>query len=75
MSKLLQLFKTHPESVGETYFQHMAASFSFGVPLFAAAFAAFIHGVFPFLFVRTGSGIITRLYDRMVANRSRSTSR
>jgi hypothetical protein len=70
MEKILQLFKDHPESVGESYFQHMSASFSFAVPLLSAAIAAFIHGLFPFLFVRTGSRIVTRLHERMVVHRA-----
>jgi hypothetical protein len=70
MEKILQLFKDHPESVGESYFQHMSASFSFAVPLLSAAIAAFIHGLFPFFFVRTGSRIVTRLQERMVVHRA-----
>ncbi|HEU0229747.1 MAG TPA: DUF6356 family protein [Burkholderiaceae bacterium] len=74
MSKFTQMFTTHPASVGESYFQHMAASFSFGVPMAGAALAAIVHGIFPFLFVKTGSGIVSRLYDRMVTHRSRKVS-
>jgi len=70
MEKILQLFKEHPDSVGESYFEHMSASFSFAVPLLSAAIAAFIHGVFPFFFVRTGSRIVTRLHERMVVHRA-----
>jgi hypothetical protein len=74
MSKLVQLFTTHPASVGESYFQHMAASFSFGVPMAAAALAAIVHGIFPFLFTKTGSGIVSKLYGRMVLHRSRKAA-
>lgn len=74
MEKILHLFKEHPGSVGEGYFEHMAASFSFAVPLLSAAIAAFIHGVFPFCFVKTGSRIVTRLHERMVVNRARQAS-
>ena len=70
MEKILHLFKEHPGSVGESYFEHMSASFSFAVPLLSAAFAAFIHGLFPFFFVRTGSRIVTRLHERMVVHRT-----
>ncbi len=72
MDKLLELFREHPASVGESYLQHMAASFSFGVPMLMASLAALIHGIFPFLFMKTGSTIIARLYDRMVVNRART---
>ncbi len=75
MSKLLELFTAHPASVGETYFQHMASAASFVVPMVGAALAVFVHAVFPFLFVKTGSGIITKLHERMVLNRSRINPR
>jgi hypothetical protein len=75
MEKILQLFKEHPDSVGEGYFEHMAASFSFAVPLLSAAIAAFIHGLLPFCFVRTGSRIVTRLHERMVLHRAGKQAR
>jgi hypothetical protein len=28
-----------------------------------------MHGIFPFLFTKTGSSTIARLHDRMIANR------
>jgi hypothetical protein len=34
-----------------------------------AGFACLVHGVLPFVFVRTGSRAISELNDRMVANR------
>lgn len=69
MRKIVQLFQDHPASVGEGYFAHMQASFSFALPLLLAALAAFAHGLFPFLFVRTGSRTIARLHERMVVHR------
>ncbi|TQV80835.1 DUF6356 family protein [Denitrobaculum tricleocarpae] len=65
------LFTEHPNSVNETYGQHMVMSASFGVAMLCGAFAAMVHAVFPFLFEKTGSAIITRLHDRMVTNRVR----
>ncbi|WP_282608924.1 DUF6356 family protein [Pelagibius sp. Alg239-R121] len=65
------LFTDHPNSVNETYGEHMAMSASFGFAMLCGAFAAMVHAVFPFLFERTGSAIITRLHDRMVTNRIR----
>ena len=65
------LFTDHPSSVNETYTEHMAMSASFGVAMLCGAFAAMVHAVFPFLFEKTGSAIITRLHDRMVTNRVR----
>ena len=63
------LFKEHPESVGETYTEHMGVAFSFGSKMVVAGFACLLHGLFPFLFTRTGSRTIGELHDRMVVNR------
>ena len=71
MKKLIAMFTEHPESVGESYFQHMGMAFSFSLTMLLSAFACLIHGVFPFLFVKTGSSTITRLYERMVSRRNR----
>lgn len=64
------LFTEHPQSVGETYPEHMGVAFSFGARMVLAGLACLVHGVLPFLFVKTGSRTITVLHDRMVANRA-----
>ena len=66
---LARLFTDHPQSVDETYAEHMVTALSFAGPLFKAAAAALIHAFLPFLFVTTGSKTITALHDRMVTNR------
>jgi Family of unknown function (DUF6356) len=71
MKNLLQTFNAHPASVGESYWQHMGTAFSFGLTMLLTAFACFVHAVLPFLFVKTGSEVITRLNRRMVTHRSR----
>src|SRR3546814_419478 len=72
MGRFMGLFTRHPASVGESYFQHMASSFSFAAAMLRGALAALVHGIFPFFFVKTGSGIITRLHQRMVTHRART---
>ncbi|VCU70170.1 hypothetical protein PIGHUM_02237 [Pigmentiphaga humi] len=62
-------FTSHPESVGETYFEHLAASWGFAFKMLAGALAGLVHGLFPFLCVSTGSSIVRKLNDRMVLNR------
>lgn len=62
-------FTDHPSDVGETYFQHMGQATSFAGPMFLGACACLIHAIFPFLCVKTGSGIVTNLHGRMVTNR------
>jgi hypothetical protein len=68
-----KLFTEHPATVGEDYLQHMQASFSFGGTMLRAGLACLVHGVFPFLCVRTGSTAITGLYERMVTHRNRAS--
>jgi hypothetical protein len=66
---LRALFTEHPNSVEETYTEHMGMAFSFAGRMFFGAIACFIHGFLPFLFVKTGSATIDELHGRMVANR------
>ncbi len=68
---LKRAFTEHPASVGESYFQHMGMAFSFSAKMLGAGVCCFFHGLFPFLFVKTGSQCIADLHDGMVANRDR----
>ena len=68
---LNRLFTEHPASVGESYFQHMGAALGFTANMALATIACLVHAFLPFLFVKTGSGIINKLHDRMVLNRDR----
>lgn len=61
---IARLFTDHPASVDETYLQHAAFAGRFSLALFGAAFAALVHSVFPFLFEKTASRIVARLYAR-----------
>ena len=65
------LFSDHPSSVGESYLMHMLQAVRFSGRLLLAGVACLIHAVLPFLFVKTASGTIAELYDRMVSNRAR----
>ncbi len=62
-------FTDHPASVGETYGEHMVAAASFGGHMLLGSLVCFVHALLPFLFVKTGSRIITDLHERMVAHR------
>ena len=66
-----RLFVEHPRSVGETYAQHMRSAFGVGAAMIGAGLACLVHGLLPFLFVRTGSRQITVLHERMVAGRAK----
>ncbi|RDI62090.1 DUF6356 family protein [Microvirga subterranea] len=63
---LKRLFTEHPESVGETYLEHMGVALSFAFPLLRAGLAALVHAVLPFLCVTTASSTVKRLHARMV---------
>jgi hypothetical protein len=64
-----RLFHEHPAAVGETYSMHMIQAFRFGGRLIVAGMACFLHGLFPALFVRTGSRTVASLYESMMARR------
>ena len=64
----MKAFTEHPHSVGENYWQHMGVALSFAGSMLVGAAASLVHAIFPFLCTRTGSGIVTRLYQR-VSNR------
>jgi Family of unknown function (DUF6356) len=66
---LLRAFTQHPASVGESYGEHLFRAVYFGTRMVFAGLACLLHGVLPFLFVRTGSRAIAELNDRMVVNR------
>ena len=58
-------FTRHPREVGESYFEHMGVAARVGVQMTVGAFACFVHAVFPFLFVRTGSETIEKLHRKI----------
>lgn len=70
----MKIFTAHPASVDETYSEHFIVASSFGVPMILAGFACLLHGIFPFMFEKTGSNLVKRLYDRMVTNRAKATN-
>jgi len=64
-------FTEHPESVGETYLQHLGVAGRCGLAMMTAGFACLIHAALPFLFQNTASDCLTRLHERMVTKRAR----
>ncbi|MDE2516656.1 MAG: hypothetical protein KGL12_11570 [Rhodospirillales bacterium] len=63
-------FTEHPASVGESYVEHLRVASSFGGAMLLGGVACLLHGLLPFLFTRTGSTTVARLYQRMVTNRT-----
>ncbi|MEM8636940.1 MAG: DUF6356 family protein [Pseudomonadota bacterium] len=74
MKNLIRSFTEHPESVGESYAEHLGTAFGFGWTMLTGGLACLIHGVFPFLCTRSGSQCICELHDRMVTNRRNQKS-
>ncbi len=68
---LTKLFSKHPESVGESYVEHLGQASGFGLRMIGGGIACLLHGFLPFWFEQTGSNQIRVLHDRMVANRRR----
>jgi len=66
-----KLFTDHPASVGESYGEHLVMASGFGLRMVAGGIACLLHGLLPFLFVKTGSMQIAVLHERMVTNRRR----
>ena len=65
------IFTKHPASVGETYFEHLESASFFGSRMIVAGCACMLHGLFPFLFVTTGSATVKHLHERMITHRTR----
>lgn len=63
--KIKEDFNKHPESVGETYLEHLWCCVRTSFILASTAVVLLVHGVFPFLFTTTGSSVITELYETM----------
>lgn len=61
---MIDLFTRHPNSVGETYFEHMGMAGGFAIRLLGAFVVCTVHAFLPFLFEKTGSAMIADLYQR-----------
>jgi hypothetical protein len=72
MKKVIDgLFLNHPQSVNETYFQHMRQALYFAFHMCVGFFVCLCHAFIPGAFEKTGSQLVTKLHDRMVENRLR----
>ena len=67
-----KLFIDHPQSVDETYFEHMGVALKFAGMLLVAATAALIHAIIPAACEKTASNIIRNLYGK-TRNRGHQT--
>jgi hypothetical protein len=58
-------FTEHPEETGETYWEHLWFTFTMSMRFFLTTLVILIHGIFPFLLVRTASNHIETIYRIM----------
>ena len=68
-------FTTHPHEVGETYLEHGLFACRYGAKMTAGGLAAFLHGLFPFLFRTTGSRITRELAATLEASAARAKAK
>ena len=71
MSAFKRLFTDHPESVNETYWQHLVAATGFGFRMIGGGIVCLVHALIPGAFCTKGSDLICELHERMVTNRRR----
>lgn len=64
---LTRIFIDHPQSVDETYFEHMRFAGWFAARLLMAGGAALVHAVIPCLFELTASRMISQMHARLTS--------
>lgn len=70
MGIMLKAFTQHPETVGESYFEHLCSAWGFAGSMALGALACALHGLFPWAFQTSGSRRIRELHERMVTHRT-----
>ena len=63
--RALIAFGKHPLETGETYWQHLWFTLRMSARFFYIGLAIVVHGLFPFLCVRTASNEIQKVYGIM----------
>ncbi len=70
----MRIFTEHPESIGETYFQHLKHALCFGLKMAIGGIACMIHAIFPFLFQKTGSRALEELHSKFAKRANKSAN-
>ncbi|MFT6304407.1 MAG: hypothetical protein ACI9XK_002312 [Granulosicoccus sp.] len=65
LNTLARSCREHPQSVGQSYWEHFWFSFSFSARLLVAASTAFVHALVPGVFETTTSRAIDQLHERI----------
>ena len=64
-SVLKKLFTEHPNSVNESYFEHMIYALKCGFILVFAGLGCLVHAFFPFLFTTKTSETVVDMYGHI----------
>ena len=62
---MTNVFTKQLKEVGETYLQHMWASFRYSLTFLLLVFVAMVHAILPFVFTKTASCIIQEMSDHI----------
>ena len=60
---MFSLFMKHPKEQDETYGQHLVQAWKISIKSLQISTILFVHGLFPFLFVQSGTIKIKQLYE------------
>jgi hypothetical protein len=71
MQLIQRLFREHPESVGESYLEHLFQASYFGMRMLVAGLACLVHAILPCLFKTTGRTAISELHTKMLVDRAK----
>ncbi len=69
--KIDSFFTRHLRETGEGYFEHLFFTLQTACVLILGGLTILIHGLFPFVFVKTTGGLIERLYQRLMTRRAK----
>jgi len=64
------LLTKHLHDANESYFEHLAFTVKVGVTLIVIGIVAMLHGLMPFVFTHTASGMLCKLMDEMKARKA-----
>jgi Family of unknown function (DUF6356) len=67
---IYRTFLAHPETVGETYWEHFGVASRFGAAMVVGGVKAMLHAVFPNIHRTAGSDTVRRLHAILVEKRS-----
>jgi len=62
---IINLFNEHPKNVNLTYYEHFKLSSSISFKLFISSIKAFVHSIFPFVFVTSTTNVIDDIENQL----------